>query len=191
MPSTPTSTFCGETVAMHQVDGANRVVPKLVSRVQTRERIERDAQSDRDGQTLAALRGASQEARQRVALDVLHHEVVTDGAGPRPRGWERRSGDGCAPRCAPHPRTSPRTLFRSRGVDGAASSRRNGWNPPTPVKRARNTRRHAAGRKLADELIAIDTLPSRARVEELRHSARTFRAPRRSRHRRWRPKALC
>ena len=41
-------------------------------------------------------------------------------------------------------------------------------------------RRHATRRDLAHELIAIDALTPRAGVEEFRHSARTFRAPRRS-----------
>ena len=96
MPSTPTRMFCGETSRCTRSSGCAVVVVQLVRGVQAGERVEQDAQRDRPrARARRRAGGARDDARERVALDVLHHQVVAVLARRRPRGWARRAGDGC------------------------------------------------------------------------------------------------
>ena len=76
LPSTPTSTFCGEMSRCTMPNGLAVVVLQLVRRVEPREHVDDDAQADLRRQAHAALRRAREEAPEGVALHVLHDDVV-------------------------------------------------------------------------------------------------------------------
>jgi hypothetical protein len=68
-------------VAMNDLQRPPVVVGPLVRRVQAGEGVEDDAHGDPRRDRLLLLRGAVEQVSGRVALDVLHHEVVAGSRG--------------------------------------------------------------------------------------------------------------
>ena len=76
LPSTPTSTFCGEHVAVHEAEQLAAIVAQLVRGVQAGERVEHDAHDHVARRHLPGDIARATMRDERVALDVLHHQVV-------------------------------------------------------------------------------------------------------------------
>ena len=159
MPSTPTRMFCGETSRWTSSSGWPSSSLQLVRGVEAGERVEHDAQHDaRTGMALAAARRAREEARQRVALDVLHDQVVAAGrSSPTSRmgttfGWWMPRGE--ARLVEEH--LDELLLVREvrvQPLDGDEA-----LEAADAEDRAEEHRGHAARRELGHELVAIEPL---------------------------------
>ena len=144
-------------VAVDEVEQLVVVVPELVRGVQAGERVEHDADDDGHRNALAARRGARQEARQRVALDVLHHEVVAAVAGA-----DLEDGDDV--RMVDRRREARLVeehldeLLLAREVRVQALDGDEALEAADAEDAAQENGGHAAGRELGDELVAVEPL---------------------------------
>ncbi len=119
-PSTPTSTFCGET-SRWTIPSGSPASPRAswaaCRPVSTPARmLDQHRRRDR----LLPLARPPHQAHERLAVDVVHHqELLAVRRGPR-RRCPPRWGAGCASPAAPRRRTSPRRPDRWPRADEAA-----------------------------------------------------------------------
>src|SRR5262249_53956448 len=143
-------------VAMHEAEERAAVVAELVSTVEPCEPVDEHAERDRRGQALLLPRRARQESRERVALDVLHHEVVAERARAH---FENRNDIRMvnAGRESRFVEEHLDELFFARemwmkALDGDETAKAADAAQACEIHGG-----HAARRDLADELVAIDS----------------------------------
>ncbi len=144
-------------VAVNQVEVAIVVVFELVSRVKSGERVQHDAVGDGNGNALAARCGAREKARQRVPLDVFHHEVVAAvGRAHFEDGHDVRMMDRCGQARLVEEHLDE-LLFAGQ-VRVQSFDRDETLEAADAEDTSQKHSGHATGREFGDQLVAIEPL---------------------------------
>ena len=128
------------------------------------------------GKRLPRVAARAKRRAKRVALDVLHHQVVADGAGAHfEDGHDVRVMN--ARSDARFVQEHLDELFLARQMRMQPLHRDEALKAADAGQARKVHRGHATGRDLAHQLIAIDALSPRAGVEEFRHSLEPSERP--------------
>ena len=154
-PSVPTRTFCGDMSRWTRPSGCASLVDRLVRGMQTVERAGHDRHDDAGRQAIAAIARAPDEARERLAADVLHDEqelvVVHDDVEGRDdvRVLDARG----EPRLVEEHRGEVRVVreLRVQALDGDRTEEPRGADQAPEVDR-----RHATGRDRVVDGVTVD-----------------------------------
>ncbi len=135
MPSTPTRMFCGETSRCTSSSGLPCSSRSSCAAWRPEQRVDDDADGDVGRQPLAATSPRAPGGARACRPRCTPSPGSSRARSCRPRGWARRSGDGCPRRGAPRRGTSRRTPSRCArcGCSRLMATKR--WKPPTPERR--------------------------------------------------------